>query len=202
MSRWQQRYQQGDAMVVIMIVLGVALIGALAFLAWQNYLKPTDMATDTPLQTNQQAEQPQENMLAFSDWKVEMPMTDDMGKLTVVKLPELEGYAVKVPETTLFDGAARGDVTQEVGRVVRVAASTPGSEVMMGSGTGKTARQLVESGDLSNGVIVGEYVYIYSTRQATAYDGATSAEVAADKKLETLSTKTFPNQFKKLQAVK
>ncbi|GEM_PF-5104321 len=46
MAKREQSYQRGDVMTVVVVILVVALVGALGFIAWQNFSKKDDVVVE------------------------------------------------------------------------------------------------------------------------------------------------------------
>lgn len=204
-----RRYEKGDAMTVVVIVLVVALLGALGFIAWQNFDKKDDTkANDTTSQQTKHEDVAKENVIELSMWGVEMIDLHPVYKLTAVKVQEgeYEGYEIRVPESVLFNDEKRSG-TQMVGRIGRVKADLPASEAFIGEDDSKTARQVVEeyaknADSRLSAVIVGDYLYKYDIRHSYAYEGDTDVEKMADKKLELIATETAPTMLKTLRAAR
>lgn len=204
MLQHQKHYMRGDAMLVLVIILAIALLGAVGFIAWQNFgsSKVTTTEDNTTLQDKEQEKttKPTEKVLTFSEWGVEMPLVDGMDRLTVTRPDDDsggDGYEISVAESFLFDDPDRVG-TQTVGWIGRYNATDDAGRYEPGI----TMKQAVEQGAISHAAVVGDYVYIYSARQATVYAGDTDAEIAADKKLEELSVKTVANQVGMLRETK
>ena len=113
----QRNTQRGDAMAIGMIVLAIALVAAVGFIAWQNFGKKDD--DKKVAETTQDAkkddkkpatEEKKEAVLTFADWGVEMPVTDELkGVHTVKVVSEYDGnvsYHFTVDESVLLTGAA------------------------------------------------------------------------------------------------
>lgn len=47
MTQPKKHYRRGDAMVVIVVILAAALVGAVGFIAWQNFIVKDDPAKET-----------------------------------------------------------------------------------------------------------------------------------------------------------
>ncbi len=210
MKQRSRQYQRGEAATVVVIVIVAVLASVLAFMAWQNFSQKEEGPTngDTSQSAGKEGstdQQKQDGTLAFPDWGVEMINEYPSYGLAITgdTTEGFDSYAITVPETVLFDDTARGDVTQEVGRVVRVNVNTPASELFMGGDAHKTARQAVE--DDTEGtlyaVVVGDYVYKYTHRQNSAYEGNVDAEKQADKTLEMIAVETVPAMLKTLRAI-
>lgn len=76
--------QKGNAHVIIIVVLVIALLGILGFVFWQNFInkESTDAATNQKQVTDQPAEEgkdPNEGYLVLNDWniKFKLPQTGD-----------------------------------------------------------------------------------------------------------------------------
>ena len=208
MAKAQRKIEQGDIGTVILIVVIVAIIGVLGWVFWQ---KMADKSTDTttPVSDAKSDETPAAAELALSGWGVAMPKSDSLDgvavKKTVLDTTSIDMYVVTVDESVLFGDDAKTD-TQELGRVLRHKAADKVDMSDANSHTyGEYAKGEVKDDDrMSPGtmVMVGDYVYEYSSRQAAAYEGTTDAEVAADKKLDTLARQTFVEAFKQLHEQK
>lgn len=197
MTKLQRKYEKGDAGVVILVVLVVALLGVLGWMFWQNMDKKNDTNTQQTQQQNNNTTQ-KEATLAIKDWGVEMPVGDALKTVSITATPNEDWvtYEVLVSESVLFDDESKTD-TQALGMIERFKASDTGNGVYGdGSTFAELAKQPKNEGKM---VQVGDYVYVYISRQNGAYEGKTGAEKAADKKLETLSTVDFPAAFKQLR---
>ena len=177
-----KQYQKGEAVTVVIIILVCTLLGALGFVAWQNFVKEDDTAkTETtqqevPMDGEKLADQQrQENAIVFPDWGVEMVLSKDVYGLTATK-SEYGNYTIAIPNAILFSDVNRGSGTQEIGYIARYIVNEKDDH------TGETWGQL--AGRSIPGIVVaGDYVYRFQFLHESPYALDNEAERAAQDKL-------------------
>ncbi len=201
MPNTQTTSERGDVVAMILIVIVIALIGALGFVWYQNATK--DTTAPTQAQNNTTTPEKKEKTLALSRWNVEIPLTDDTTSLTAKEADSdtRQVYEIRVAESALFNDKAKTG-TQAVGYIERIEVGNDAAEFDSRVTAGKTMSQAIRDGDIL-GTIVGKYAYTYNSRQQVAYaPGGTDEETRAEKALEALSTETLPAQLKQLRTIK
>jgi hypothetical protein len=85
---------QGSAFVVVIIILTIAVIGALGFVLWQNIIQSKNVtssanstsSTDTPNQSQVEiVVDPNEGYLVLEDWGVKFKLPKDSGEVLAYK---------------------------------------------------------------------------------------------------------------------
>ncbi len=177
------RYQKGEAITVLIIILVIALCGALGFIAWQNFGKKDDAknTADTSEQTKKNKVQEEqvssvdsEKVLAFPRWGVEIPIQAGSADLSV---EDSNGsYYVKAN----LDGCtADVGVISQRGRVNEIVPAD--GDWMSGLGhEGSTWGDMANDNEIGNYfVVVGDYVYSYRSPQAVSCNDAKDSETQA-----------------------
>lgn len=167
------KYQRGDAMTIVLVVLVVVLAGALGFVVWKNYAnKKTDQQQET---TQTQTEQPKaaEKVLALERWGVEVPLGDETTTYTA-QYGEEDGMRYYDVKANVLESCNSG-----IGRVMQV------DEAQAGDGTVK----------------VGQQSYMFTPpQQVTQCDGERMPSAEEAKAQETAATNFRDNLFSKLRA--
>jgi hypothetical protein len=148
-----------SAHIVIIIVLVVALLGALGFVFWQNFVnKPaTTSITESSAETKQVTSS--DNMLVVKEWGVK----GDIGELADVSYTiddetnqADEGYQSM---TISADGLPAECNNLSVGKTVRLTAN---QQIPVAAGPSEsTAKEAFDSNDSGLAAHVGEYYYFY-----------------------------------------
>ncbi len=197
------RSHKGEAHTIIIIVLVVALIAALGWIFWQNFIQKQDTANDTDNTTKVEEtpktdtpdNTPVESVLSLSNYGVEIPLGDVTTKYTAVY------------ET--YDGGDRYEIRTQIGncgvvgtgvivRAGKINETTPyKTNEMNGAWANRTWGEVAADSDYSDMfVVVGDEAYYYVHPQNVMCQGEEQTQ-------EVAATKTVQNTlFKKLRAAK
>ena len=201
----QRNTQRGDAMAIGMIVLAIALVATVGFIAWQNFGKKDD--DKKVAETTQDAkkddkkpatEEKKEAVLTFADWGVEMPVTDELkGVHTVKVVSEYDGnvsYHFTVDESVLLSDTTK-TTTEELGSVSRVGKD---EKLQIPGLYDKTPEEAIAEG-YTNVIISGNYGYVCQSTHTPPYDNQAYPE--GNQRAMEIRDKIFA-QMKHLRAIR
>lgn len=170
----KSRNQTGNAHVVIIIILVVALVGALGFVFWQNFMNKS--ATNTTAETTQQQEttsatKADSKTLAVTEWNIKGSYGGD-------QTFSYEIFATD-PNALLLKKGSSLACGKGVGAVYRLK-SDEKSSFFGTSGEEKTAKEIYAIGDVSYQAFIGDYYYfLKDPSTACASDNISDSDRAA-----------------------
>lgn len=195
----RKTYSQGFAHAVLIIGLIIALIVALGFVFWQNFIYKESTIMDTQTQTVREKQDTKiedtETNLSFEEWKVGVPLKDNSGVFSVKKMDGTNNtiYAVYSKEVTY---ACMNDEAL-IGSVSRYLADRKDPENIYLEG--KTPREAF--GSSRSSVIIGQYLYQIMSPQSGCADFTTS-EGQKINNIQENSTIFFLDLFQNLKTIK
>lgn len=191
-------YHKGSAHVVVIIILVVALVGALGFVFYQNFIekkpaeqKTADTAKDTPAKTDTTPKADETNYLVIKEWGVKLPAEG-----------VLEGAAYYTDTVQNTDGSEQLAVYLTTTKL-RTLAKCDSSEASCASAGGALERGKADDtfyggagqsiGKYKDyGTRVGDYYYSRTGPQASSF------EAGPDQDYEVQVSKAYIEAFNKL----
>ena len=125
--------EQGSAHIVVVAVLAVALVGALGYIFWNNFLQPKSeiknvadtSASTTASPSVSPSPKPDDNTVVLSDWKVKFKTPDSLKDTSVKYSQQTKNGVTNYGFTTARIEALGGDcVTQPYGKTLILSRST------------------------------------------------------------------------------
>lgn len=189
-------YSQGFAHAFLTIGLIVALIGALGFVFWQNFIHKEPAITYTQAQTAGKKQDTKtedtEAYLSFEEWKVGVPLKSNSEGFSVKKIEGINNTVYGVYSKATTDACMNNEAL--AGSVSRYLADVKDPENIYLDG--KTPREAY--GNLRSSIIIGQYLYQFMTPQSGCADHTTS-EGQRVNKIQESSTISFLDLFQNLK---
>lgn len=176
-----RHYQRGSAVeITIIVVLVVAVIGALGFIFWNNFVnKPVNNVVDKDKSSKTTSDASIAPRLTIESWNIGGDYTDKSVQLIYKTANEFGNDVVNFSDVRLNGVDSGCDDESVAGYMVRL---TGDQEAIQGSTkTNITAKEAYDkygknsdSSPISN---VGEYYYLYTGPQAPCTSNATLAQI-------------------------
>lgn len=164
--------ESGSAHVAVVVVLIVALIGALGFIFWQNFIQRKD--SDTSTNTTQSAKSEdtrsvESRALALNQWGVSVPLTEDDPEYvsTYEKNTDEEVYLFSVKDEDFCEEDSSIGVLWRA-KLNDVITEQHGGDT---SGIGKTWEEYYRDNEYV--IRIDGYVYVYSGPQSVCSEPGT-----------------------------
>lgn len=168
--------QRGDASVVVLIVLVVALIGVLGYVAWQNFGQK-DEAVVSDQKADETTTAPESNeVVALTEWGVEVPLGSSGLELTAAFEDSYYYLTAAVEGCDVIQGNA-GAITRYGSEDDVVLVGDPDSPRFKAY-EGKTWADVAADPEAGTFVTVDGIVYGLDSPQATSCEDSGDAELA------------------------
>lgn len=164
--------QRGDASAFLIVFLIIALLGALGFIAWQNFSQKDEPVTTN--QTDEQAVEP-DNTLTLSEWGVEIPLDNTDLNLTATLEDGFYYLTATVEGCDVATGNA-GAITRYGNETDKISATDDNPKLQ--AYDGKTYADLAANSENGQFTTVDEVVYGLDSPQATSCEDSGDAELA------------------------
>lgn len=161
-------HQDGSALAVVTVILVIALLAALGFIVYQNFIAPDDETTTDTTNTTTTIEEGAK--LFFTDWNTEMRLDNGVEEASATKATDgTDTYSISISEQAAFSDESRTG-TMPLGVVSRHMADDEYPQLDM------EAAALTYEDALSNGTVkgaaVGDYIYVFTPIQQSTYENA------------------------------
>ena len=167
--------QRGDASAVLIIVLVVALLGALGFVAWQNFGQKDEVVTTTDTSTAEEQVVEPSNTLALTEWGVEIPLDKAEFELTATYEDQYYYLTAPVEGCDVAQGNA-GALTRYGKETDQITATDDNPELQPYDG--KTYADFAADSENGQVVTVDGVVYGLSSPQGASCEDSGDTELA------------------------
>jgi cytoskeletal protein RodZ len=159
--------QNGSAFVVVIIILVVAIIGALGFVVWQNYLQPKANPGSSQADTNKSngtsPESQQTNKyITLTDWNVKLKVPNNLEASTIKynknRIAEAPEY-YSLTTTKIYDQGGKCATGYPFGDIVSLERTTDKQTAIENAAS--------YGGELINNSAINNYFYYYQTSIAS-----------------------------------